>query len=402
MKSTKLINIGILLTYNSKNKKMELLKNVDLVIEKNKIKEIGSNLGSADKLIDCKNCLVTPGFVDPHTHPVFLKPRKREVLKRLDGYTYEEINNSGGGINDSIDDVRLSTEKQLFNKVKSRMDQFLSLGTTTIECKSGYGLDLNSELKSLSIIGSVNQSHKIDMVATFMGAHAFPREYRDNKDGYVKLICEKMIPAVSKQGIAKFNDVFCEKGFFNENQSIKILTVGKKYGLIPRIHADELSNSNGAKVANIVGAISADHLMKVNKKGIEYLSNSNTICILLPGTTFYLGKKSYAPYNKLRDANIEIALATDFNPGSCYIKSIPFVISLACFYLKMTVEEAIKSVTFNSAKSLMLDSEVGSLEKNKKADIIIWKISDPVEIPMNISNQIISKVIKNGSVVFKS
>ena len=183
---------------------MELLKNVDLVIEKNKIKEIGSNLGSADKLIDCKNCLVTPGFVDPHTHPVFLKPRKKEVLKRLDGYTYEEINNSGGGINNSINDVRLSTVKQLFNKVKNRMDQFLSLGTTTIECKSGYGLDLNSELKSLSIIDSVNQSHKIDMVATFMGAHAFPREYRDNKDGYVKLICEKMIPAVRKQGIAKY------------------------------------------------------------------------------------------------------------------------------------------------------------------------------------------------------
>ena len=148
-------------------------------------------------------------------------------MKRLEGYTYEEINNSGGGINNSINDVRLSTEKQLFNKVKSRMDQFLRLGTTTIECKSGYGLDLDSELKSLSIIDSVNKSHKIDMVATFMGAHAFPREYRDNKDGYVKLICEKMIPAVSKQGIAKFNDVFCEKDFFNENQSIKILTVGK-------------------------------------------------------------------------------------------------------------------------------------------------------------------------------
>ena len=180
------------------------------------------------------------------------------------------------------------------------------------------------------------------------------------------------------------------------------MTVGKKYGLIPRIHADELSNSNGAKVANIVGAISADHLMKVNEKGIEYLSNSDTICILLPGTTFYLGKKSYAPYKKLRDANIEIALATDFNQVVVILNQSHLLSLLACFYLKMTVKEAIKSVTFNSAKSLMLDNEVGSLEKNKKADIIIWKINDPVEIPMNISNQIISKVIKNGSVVFKS
>ena len=402
MKSIKLYNIGQLVTFNSIKNKMECIEPAEIVIEKNKIVAVGDKLNDADEVYNCQGMLATPGFVDPHTHPIFLNPREDEFIMRLNGASYEDIYKAGGGIINSINDVRNTSKKKLILKVKNRMDQFLKLGTTTIECKSGYGLNKESELKSLEIIDYVNSKHEIDMIPTFMGAHAFPIEYEDNHDGYVDLICNQIIPEVKKQGIAIFNDVFCEKGFFNEEQSIRILNCGKSYGLIPRIHADEFKSSNGAKVAFKTNAISADHLMAVNKKDLKYLSKNNTIAILLPGTTFFLGKNTYAPYNQIKEAKIEVALATDFNPGSCYIKSLSFIISLACIYLKMPIFEAIKAVTFNSAKSLMLDSEIGSIEKNKNADIIIWNINNVNKIPIDISGPKILQVIKNGQFIFKS
>ena len=402
MKSIKLYNIGQLVTFNSIKNKMECIEPAEIVIEKNKIVAVGEKLNDADEVYNCQGMLATPGFVDPHTHPIFLNPREDEFIMRLNGASYEDIYKAGGGIINSINDVRNTSKKKLILKVKNRMDQFLKLGTTTIECKSGYGLNKESELKSLEIIDYVNSKHEIDMIPTFMGAHAFPIEYEDNHDGYVDLICNQIIPEVKKQGIAIFNDVFCEKGFFNEEQSIRILNCGKSYGLIPRIHADEFKSSNGAKVAFKTNAISADHLMAVNKKDLKYLSKNNTIAILLPGTTFFLGKNTYAPYNQIKEAKIEVALATDFNPGSCYIKSLSFIISLACIYLKMPIFEAIKAVTFNSAKSLMLDSEIGSIEKNKNADIIIWNINNVNKIPIDISGPKILQVIKNGQFIFKS
>ena len=402
MSAIKLFNIGQLVTFDSNEKEMLCLENTEIVIESHKIKAIGNNLGDADKKINCHGKLVTPGFVDPHTHPIFLNPRYDEFNMRLQGISYEEIYESGGGIIKSVEGVRSSSKKKLRLKVKNRMDQFLKLGTTTIECKSGYGLDKNSELKSLEIIDEVNKIHKIDMIPTFMAAHSFPLEYKNNHDGYVNLICNEIIPEVQKQGIAIFNDVFCEKGFFNEEQSLRILNCGKDHGLIPRIHADEFEDSNGAMVAYKSGAISADHLMAISEKGLDYLSKSETIAILLPGTTFFLGKNSYAPYEKLKEAKIDIALASDFNSGSCYIKSLSFIISLACIYLKMPILEALKAVTYNAAKSLMLESKVGSIEINKKADIIIWNLDDFIKIPTKISNPTIFNVIKNGEFIFKS
>ena len=396
----KLINIGQLVTYNSIIKSMHILKDVEIIIENDMIIEIGSSLRKVEDIIDCENKLVTPGFVDPHTHPVFYDTRENEFEMRLQGYSYQDIADSGGGIKNSVSDVRNASELDLIERVKRRMDSFLSLGTTTIECKSGYGLSTESELKSLKVIYKVDNLHPIDMVPTFMGAHAFPYEFEDDHEGYVDLICNEMIPEVSKQGIAIFNDVFCEKGYFNSMQTRRIINTGKEYGLLPRIHADEFQDSGSAEIAGELTSISADHLMMVSDEGIYSLLEHNVIATLLPGTTFFLGKTNYAPYSRLKKAGVEIALATDYNPGSCNIKSMPFIISLACIYLKMNVLDAIKACTYTSAKSLMMEGAIGSIEEGKNADLIIWDINKLEQIPYMIDHSLIKHVFKNGTRVF--
>tara|TARA_B100000700_G_scaffold296402_1_gene360238 strand:- start:868 stop:2016 length:1149 start_codon:yes stop_codon:yes gene_type:complete len=380
---------------------MEVKENVEIIIENGTILDIGRKLSNTTKAIDCNHMLVSPGFVDSHTHPVFLDARENEFKMRIAGLSYEEISKSGGGIINSVNGVRNADELDLIRRVTKRMDKFIQHGTTTVECKSGYGLNTESELKSLKVIHEVNKVHNIDMIATFMGGHAFPNEFQKNKSDYVDLICNEMIPEVANQGIAVFNDVFCENGYFNNEQTLKILNRGKEYGLVPRMHADEFQDSNSAKIAAEVRAVSADHLMAVNDNGIKMLSENNIIATLLPGTTFFLGKTKYAPYLKLKDAGVEVALATDYNPGSCNIQSMPFIISLACIYLKMSVVDAIKAATYTPARSLMIDKEVGSIEIDKKADIIIWNISNMDMIPYTITeNRTINNVLKNGIPTF--
>jgi len=396
----KLINIGQLVTYNSILESMHILNDVEVIIENDMIIEIGSSLRKVEDVIDCENKLVTPGFVDPHTHPVFYDTRENEFEMRLQGYSYQDIADSGGGIKNSVSGVRTASELDLIERVKRRMDSFLSLGTTTIECKSGYGLSTESELKSLKVIHEVNNSHPIEMVPTFMGAHAFPYEFEDDHEGYVDLICNEMIPEVAKQGIAIFNDVFCEKGYFNSMQTRRIINTGKEYGLLPRIHADEFQDSGSAEIAGEITSISADHLMMVSDEGICSLLDHNVIATLLPGTTFFLGKTNYAPYSKIKEAGVEIALATDYNPGSCNIKSMPFIISLACIYLKMNVLDAIQACTYTSAKSLMMEGTIGSIEEGKNADLIIWDIDKLEQIPFIIDHSLIKYVFKNGDRVF--
>lgn len=274
------------------------------------------------------------------------------------------------------------------------------MGTTTVEAKSGYGLTTESELKSLEVIEAVNRSQPIDMVPTFMGGHAFPKEYSNNQDAYIDLICNDMIPAVAEQGIAVFNDVFCEKGYFTVEQSNRILEAGKKYELKPRLHADEFVDSNAAKLAGKVGAFSADHLMAVSENGIKALAENNIMATLLPGTTFFLGKSSYAPARKLIDAGVTVALATDFNPGSCHIQSMPFIMTLACMHLGMTIEEAYQSATYHGAEALGLADEIGSIEVGKKADFILWELDSLLDIPYYVSNHPIRAVFKNGKIAF--
>ena len=400
MSMIKLNNIGQFISYDSQSRSMEVKENIEIIIENDRIMEIGHDLREVEDSIDCNQMLVTPGFVDPHTHPVFYDTREDEFKMRLQGHTYEEIAASGGGILNSVLDVRNADESDLMSRLRIRMDRCLSLGTTTIECKSGYGLTTESELKSLKVIHEVNRSHYIDMVPTFMGAHAFPEEYKNDHEGYVDLICNEMIPKVGKQGIAIFNDVFCENGYFDVDQTRRILNVGKEHGLMPRIHADEFEDSNSAMIAGEIKSITADHLMMVSKDGINALSDNQVIATLLPGTTFFLGKSNYAPYQKLKDAGVEIALATDYNPGSCNIQSMSFIITLACIYLKMNILDAMKAATYTSARTLMLEDDVGSIEEGKKADIIIWDLNKVEKIPYVVSDYPIKHVLKNGVKVF--
>ena len=400
MLSLKLSNVGQLVTYNAETMDMEVRDNVEIVIEGHQVTEVGQNLGDADTVLDCKEKLVTPGFVDPHTHPVFLDGREDEFAMRSQGATYEQITAAGGGIVNSIEGVRKASESELISRVETRMDRCLKLGTTTVECKSGYGLNKESELKSLKVIDEVNQSHDIDLIATFMGAHAFPPEFKDKHADYVDLICDDMIPEVEKQGIAIFNDVFCENGYFTLEQTRRILNTGSKHGLVPRIHADEFEDSGAAELAGETNSISADHLMAVSEKGIQTMTENNVIATLLPGTTFFLGKSTYAPYEKFKKAGVDVALATDYNPGSCHIQSMPFILSLACIYMKMPVLDAIKAGTYTAAKSLLLEDEIGSIEPGKKADILVWNIQRAVQIPYLVSDHPIHSVLKNGHPVF--
>ena len=400
MGTLKLFNIGNLVTYNMNDNSMISLKGVEILISEGKIIEIGSKVSDADQLLDCENKLITPGFVDCHTHPVFLNGRENEFEMRLNGLSYEEIADKGGGINNSVSGVRNSSEIELCNRLMPRMDKFLKLGTTTIEAKSGYGLNIESELKSLKVLDEVNLNHQIDIVPTFMGAHAVPKEYNGDVDAYVDMICDSMIPQVAEQGIAIFNDVFCEKGYFNLDQSERILKKGLEYGLLPRIHSDEFNNLGGTKLAGRLKLISADHLMNIEKDDIDIMADSNTKAVLLPGTTFFLGHSNYAPYHKLKEAGIEVAIATDYNPGSCNIQSMIFIVTLATIFMKMDIIDALCSSTYVPAKLLNVDNVCGSIEEGKSADIIVWDIYEPIQIPYHFSTSPIKSVIKSGKIIF--
>ena len=389
-------NIGILSTYNSKTDSFDHLKNCNIDIDNGMIIGLGESKHNGDQVIDCNHKLVTPGFVDAHTHPVFVNGREKEFIERISGKSYQEISNNGGGINSSIIGVREIDEIDLLDLVIKRMDDFINMGTTTIEAKTGYGLDTDSELKSLRVLENAHNKHKIDIFPTFLGAHSIPNEYNGDSNTYTDLLCNEMIPAVAKQGIAKFCDVFCEEEYFDCNQSRKILEKAVEYGLIPRIHTDEFSSIGGVKIASKINAISADHLMEISDEDIELLANSNTIAILLPGTTFFLGKKTYAPARKLIDKGVHVSIATDFNPGSCHIKSMPFIIGLSCIYLGLSIEEALKAATWSGACAINEQERIGSIEVGKKADLIIWDLDTIDQIPYNIINAPIVNVIKDG------
>ena len=396
-----LTNIGLLATYNSKASAFERTHDCTISIDDGIITDINGADVSRNGSIDCNGKLVTPGFVDAHTHPVFFDGRENEFMKRLAGVSYQEIAKQGGGINTSITAVRNATEIELYDRVIKRMDKFIKMGTTTLEAKSGYGLDTESELKSLRVLDHLNSVHEIDIVSTFLGAHAIPPEFNGDSKGFITLLCKEMIPAVAEQGIAKFCDVFCEEGYFNVNDSRKILQTATQHNLIPRLHADEFTDSGAASLAAEIGAISADHLMKVNDQGIKDMATAGVTAILLPGTTFFLGDHSYAPARKMIDGGINVALATDFNPGSCHIQSMPFIMSLACLFLDLTIDEALKAATWTGACALNVEENVGSIEVGKKADLIIWDLDTPEEIPYNVASVPIQNVIKNGKLVIR-
>ena len=394
---TRIKNIKSITSWSPKENKLKIINDTNIVIENEKIFYIGKNIFSVDKEIDANGALITPGFIDSHTHPIFYNNRSEEFFLRTKGISYDEISRGGGGILSSIKSVREVSEEKLFNRSLQRINYFLKNGTTTIEAKSGYGLNTKNELKLLSVIKKLNEVSCLDLVPTFMGAHAVPQEY--NKDTYIDLICNEMIPAIAEKQLAEYCDVFCENGYFSIEDSKKILLKAKEYGMKIRLHADEFEDSGAANLAAELSAISADHLMAVSDIGIKSLAKKNVIATILPGTTFFLGKQSYANGRKIIDLGCDICIATDYNPGSSTTQSMPLIIFLACLYCNINIEEAFKAATWNAARSLNRENIIGAISEGYQADILFWDLKNINEIAYWMNSDRLMKVMKKGKII---
>jgi imidazolonepropionase len=357
----------------------------------------GIPLARGATIIDGSGTTILPGFVDPHTHAVFAGDRRAELQRRLAGATYAEIAAEGGGILYTVSATREASDEQLSAETRVRLDEMLQCGTTTCEVKSGYGLDTATELKMLRVVRELHAAHPVDLVPTFLGAHEVPNAYRGRRSEYVALVTEEMIPAVTSEGLAEWCDVFCEDGVFTPEESRTILRAGASAGLKPRIHADELGASGGSIVAADVGARSADHLIFFPPGGIAAMAGAGVIATLLPCAAFYLKLGRFAPARALIEAAVPVALATDVNPGGGFSPSMPFAMTLACFAMHMTFEEALTAATLNAACSLDRGGVAGSLEAGKQMDAVLVDGS-----PMNlvrVGAAAIRTVIKSGKVV---
>jgi imidazolonepropionase len=343
--------------------------------------------------------VVLPGFVDSHTHLIFPESRAAEYEQRISGATYEEIARSGGGIRSSVKGLRAASPSVLKTRALKNLREFAAHGTTTIEAKSGYGLDWKSELKILQILYDLHQEHPLDIHATFLGAHVVPPEFRRRPDAYVDVLVRRWIPTVATAGLAEFCDVYCDRGAFTVAQARRILMAGRAGGLVPRIHAEQLAHTGAARLAIELQAASADHLEKIDRKDIRALSLSNVVCTLLPGCCFHLGLKHYAPARQLIEAGAVVGIATDFNPGTSPTLSMPMILSLACTQMRMTPAEAIAAATINPAYSLRVHDRVGSLEVGKYADLAAFDVADYREIPYYFGVNLCSFTMKRGAIL---
>ena len=347
--------------------------------------------------VDARGCVVVPGFVDAHTHVVFAGDRRQELQRRLAGATYAEIAADGGGIVRTVEATRRASEDDLLVATRARLDEMLACGTTTAEAKSGYGLTVESELQQLRVIRRLDREHPVDLVPTFMGAHDVPVEYRVRRGDYVSLVINEMIPRVRTERLAEWCDVFCETGVFTPEESTAILRAGAKAGLKPRIHADELGPSGGSRVAAHIRARSADHLLFVDEEGADAMAAAGVCATLLPAAAFYLKIGRFAPARMLIERGVPVALATDVNPGGGFSPSMPFAITLACFAMQLTLEEALVAATINAAWSVDRASRAGSLEVGKLMDAVILN-GELVDL-IRVGGPAIRHVIKAGRVV---
>ena len=385
---------------------VEIIDNAYLAVKDGKVLEVGKgpvpeNLkGENTTMVDADHKVVAPGIVDSHTHLVFYGSRENELPLKIKGVPYLEILRNGGGILSTVRATRKATKEQLIEKAMGTLDRMLCFGVTTVESKSGYGLSLPEEIKQLEVNEELNRRHPIDVVSTFMGAHAVPEEYKGRPHEYIDEII-KMLPEIKKRNLAEFCDIFCEDEVFSVEESRKILNAAKKEGFKLKIHADEIVSLGGAELAGEVGAVSAEHLMAVSDKGIDELYKNHVIANILPATSFNLGK-NYAPVRKMIDKGVDVAISSDYNPGSCPTENMQLVMQICSSQLKMTPAEIFKGVTLNGARALTLDKKVGSLEKGKNADFVVYDTDNINYIFYNFGINHVKDVYKNGKIVVKN
>ncbi len=411
MKKTLIKNIAKLITVSSNSelkkgpsmKDLTHIKNAWIKVKDDRILDFGSMdawEGVDDwnefEIIDAEQGTVLPSWCDSHTHIVYAGSREQEFVDKINGLSYEEIAKKGGGILNSSLILKNTDEEELYNQSMERIDEVIKGGTGAIEIKSGYGLDTEQEIKMLRVIKKIKENSPITVKSSFLGAHAVPRKYKKNPDQYVGIVINEMIPKIAKEKLADYIDVFCDKGFFTVEQTERILKAGLNYGLKSKIHANELAFSGGIQVGVKMGAISVDHLEFTSEEEIKCLKESQTIPTLLPSTAFFLGL-NYPPARKMIEAGLPIALASDYNPGSSPSGNIEFIMSLACIKLKMTPEEAINALTINGAHAMELQKDFGSIEKGKKANLIITKkLPSNAYMPYSFGKSLIKKVIIEG------
>jgi len=407
-----IVNANELVTLGGNNQKprtgkqmldLGIMRKGALAVKDGTIAAVGSTseitkVYKAENVVNANGKTVLPGFIDPHTHLVFAGSREDEFQMRVEGAPYMEILDAGGGILKTVRETRRASVEKLVENGTETLNAMLEYGTTTVEAKSGYGLTTKDELKILEAIQRLNEMHTVDLVPTFLGAHAVPPEFSNSPEDYVSLIISEMIPKVAGKGLAEFCDVFCERGVFTLDQARRVLVAGKNSGLKPRVHADEISLLGGTELAASIGAVSADHMLFSSDKGIKAMAEKGVLATLLPAAAFSLMSGRYADARKMINSGVPVALGTDFNP-SCWVENQQLVIAFACHFMKLTPAEAITAATINAAHAVCRAGEIGSLEVGKKADIIVLDVPNHKFLGYRFGVNLVDKVIKNGRLV---
>lgn len=405
-------NIGKLVTMQGSSSfrvkeemnKINIIENAYIAVKNGKIlaigvgDEFGNLCGDDTKIHDAEGLLVTPGLIDSHTHLIHGGSRENEFSMKLNGVPYIEILNNGGGILSTVKATKESSEEELYKKAKKSLDRMLEFGVTTVEEKSGYGLELNTEIKQLEVARVLDKNHPVDLVHTFLGAHAVPEEYKENHKAYIDILVDVMMPKIKDMGLAEFCDVFCEEGVFTIEESEYILQKAKEIGYKLKIHADEIESLGGAELAAKLGCVSADHLMAASDEGIKMMAENNVVANILPATSFNLNK-NYADCRKMIDMGAIVSLSSDYNPGSCPSENLQLVMQLGCLHLKMTPNEVLTAVTINAAYAIDRADKIGSIEVGKNADFVVFDALNVEYLMYHFGINHTKKVYKNGNLV---
>lgn len=405
-------NIGKLVTMQGSSSfrvkeemnKINIIENAYIAVKNGKIlaigvgDEFGNLCGDDTKIHDAEGLLVTPGLIDSHTHLIHGGSRENEFSMKLNGVPYIEILNNGGGILSTVKATKEASEEELYKKAKKSLDRMLEFGVTTVEEKNGYGLELNTEIKQLEVARVLDKNHPVDLVHTFLGAHAVPEEYKENHKAYIDILVDVMMPKIKDMGLAEFCDVFCEEGVFTIEESEYILQKAKEMGYKLKIHADEIESLGGAELAAKLGCVSADHLMAASDEGIKMMAENNVVANILPATSFNLNK-NYADCRKMIDMGAIVSLSSDYNPGSCPSENLQLVMQLGCLHLKMTPNEVLTAVTINAAYAIDRADKIGSIEVGKNADFVVFDARNVEYLMYHFGINHTKKVYKNGNLV---